>query len=98
MDFEELKRQHGEDAVKEAFMLGVIQGLKQAQEWRPIETAPKDLTAILGYFAVTDTHHWIDVCYFNELHGWMTLRRYGDDEEQIKPTHWIPLPSPPKEQ
>lgn len=32
MDFDELKEQHGDDAVEEAFMLGVVQGLKQAQE------------------------------------------------------------------
>lgn len=49
MDFEELKNQHGEDAVEEAFMLGVVQGLKQAQEWRPIEKAPHGKAVLVFY-------------------------------------------------
>lgn len=84
MDFEALKEQHGDDAVKEAFMLGVIQGLKQAQEWRPIETAPKDekikILVLLKSGSVIQAEYW---------DAWRPA--YFSDSE-LDPTHWMLQP------
>ena len=72
-------------------------------EWQPIETAPKDGTEILltdGAF--THCGRWYDknnpkypwkfldftYRWKDELNGWQD-NKYG-------PTHWMPLPEPPK--
>jgi len=80
-------------------------------EWMPIETAPKDGTEILGFRAdqgvfifrwATDEElaerdmHGDPVgdydedfaCWWHERLGWM--------EDELTPTHWMPLPEPPK--
>lgn len=73
--------------------------LKQATEWRPIETAPKDGTFILGYYSETTYPHeyvtryavvqWLPV---GDEHGeW-----FEDTGEVLWPTHWQPLPLPPR--
>ena len=70
--------------------------------WRPIETAPKDGTQILGF----DEWEGINVCYWIDCsevweqrdtkYGWA---RYYDSTEMsyvtFEPTHWQPLPEPP---
>jgi len=61
-------------------------------EWRPIETAPKDGTAVLGFQATPGDHeNRMAVCW-----------RYGKPETPLwmgegglMPTHWMPLPKPP---
>lgn len=59
-------------------------------KWEPISTAPKDGTWVLVYCGEIgkqmvgfncDDSYWESYPGFNE----------------IKPTHWIPLPKPPKE-
>jgi hypothetical protein len=60
-------------------------------EWQPIETAPKDGTAILCW----DGHNRVicrrDNGHFNVIH---------DSEDyhwsEYSPTHWQPLPAPPE--
>ena len=61
-------------------------------EWQPIETAPKDGTAILIHESGI-----VDVA------SWHTLKkcfcRYDDKERgvtQYEPSFWMPLPEPPK--
>jgi len=69
-----------------------------ADEWRQIETAPKDGTAILAY------EHWQGktggdryTAYWQECGHW-SLVRSGDysSDDRVYPTHWLPLPEPPK--
>lgn len=56
-------------------------------EWQPIETAPKDGTHVLGW-----CRHWgRDV---HEVYYWTGLNRW---QTTMQPTHWMPLPDPPKE-
>lgn len=79
-----------------------LQCLKAATTWRPIETAPKDGTAVLLFLEYTEcddgagrksTH--IDRCYWSDAEkgwdGYATSIRNG----YTTPTHWMPLPKPP---
>jgi hypothetical protein len=65
-----------------------ISTLLKEREWQPIETAPKDKGAILGFMwigdgAVTRVLHW------DEDDGWHS------DGHDYRPTHWMPLPPGP---
>ena len=67
-----------------------------AHGWRPIESAPRDGTAILGWadgsFAVV---HWVD---WGRGDGDWQLTETGSfaDDGPWWPTHWQPLPPPPE--
>lgn len=57
-------------------------------KWKPIETAPKDGTGILGFISET----WIEGIFWNGAE-WSYLcdgdiTPYG----RSQPTHWMPLP------
>lgn len=64
-------------------------------EWQPIETAPKDGTAILayapdigrGFYGVAQWAH-SDPDFPQTVPGWFW-------PFAIRPTHWMPLPPPP---
>jgi hypothetical protein len=60
-------------------------------EWQPIETAPKDDgTKILAWF--DEAEQIIILWWFNEM--W---RFQGSHVPPLPaPTHWMPLPEPPK--
>lgn len=74
-------------------------------DWQPIETAPKDGTAILTVVAGFEpsVSQWVDRkvkarwCIDPE-----TFMEQAHFEEyfwntRYEPTHWMPLPAPPKE-
>ena len=64
--------------------------LLEALAWRPIETAPKDKSSIL----IIDSENFITIGDFSEERGC-----FANTEECWKietPTHWMPLPEPPK--
>lgn len=80
-------------------------------KWLPIETAPKDGRLVLVSFgskgvravswdtpfhdvADEDTGLW---CVDDDKHGPYPLRGYSHNTPTA-PTHWQPLPNPPKEQ
>lgn len=63
-------------------------------EWQPIETAPKDGTAVLCFWTrsvyVDGRAYAIAQCHSGT---WVSV---DDDEvEYWEPTHWMPLPPPP---
>lgn len=60
--------------------------------WRPIATAPKDGTAILGWWA--GECMIVNWCVFIER--WESSHD-GEDLFMPEPTHWMPLPEGPKE-
>lgn len=78
--------------------------------WQPIETAPRDESDILVF--VPDPHHHLDdppgrmhvACWssylMGEERGWV-LDVDIDEGRCVfvgnEPTHWRPLPAPPKE-
>ena len=76
-----LTRRNIADALREARAMG--------PEWRDISEAPKDGTVFLGFFSNGEVH----VVYI--LEG--KCRRQMDKEDWEMPTHWTPLPAPPKE-
>lgn len=55
--------------------------------WRPIGTAPLNGTEIL----VWDSMRFADVAYWDPL-----SLRWTNGDHQLTPTHWMPLPEPPK--
>ena len=56
-------------------------------EWQPIETAPRDGQAILAW----DENETWEIAY-RQRGKW----RYGPKGYSFNPTHWMPLPDPPK--
>ena len=82
--------------------VGLLEVLLADQEWRPIETAPKDGTKVLVYDESYGLPQkaWFGKDHFDEEHeGWL----FGDGDDYscglyftpINPTHWMPLPKPP---
>jgi hypothetical protein len=67
-------------------------------QWKPIETAPKDGTEIL----VVDHHGEIQLVfwakYWRHSYDWCIKggeQEEGSDKTADNPTHWMPLPEPP---
>lgn len=87
------------DEIKKAFSLGdlahalndnmetILEALKLAQktQWRPISEAPKD-----GMFLGYNKEWYAPICVeYDECNGvWVEVW----DEEEVDPTHWMPLP------
>jgi len=77
-----------------------------APEWKLISEAPKDGTRILGY-AIADAEdtqpqiiQWDEdrACWVISWDGEPCTREsFGGDVPHNRPTHFMPLPSPPKE-
>jgi hypothetical protein len=62
-------------------------------EWQPIETAPKDGTDILVWMF---GNSMAVVFYDDNLdHPWHTMD--GPAYHKEAPTHWMPVPEPPKQ-
>lgn len=63
------------------------------QEWRPIETAPKDGTPFLVPMKSANYPNAQAICKWveNDKCFWT------DGNQRVTPTHWLPLPTPPKE-
>lgn len=64
-------------------------------EWQQINTAPQDTDVlvhdpIFGVF----TAQFLDGVWYRSLGGHLVSDEVGGDD--INPTHWMPLPEPPK--
>jgi len=69
-------------------------------KWQPIDTAPKDGTEIM-LCRLHVKKKWI--CTIGNRVGRHWLSNDGGDPEwssliSFKPTHWMPLPAPPKKE
>lgn len=60
-------------------------------EWQPIETAPKNL--VILYFPAAGSLRGTN----KPALGPMICVGFVADTPYRKPTHWMPLPAPPKE-
>lgn len=68
-------------------------------DWQPIETAPKDMSDIIvwGPDVPTQTAYWAPDWYGDKSKpGWMASNLDEEYGAFIHPTHWMPLPEPPK--
>jgi len=73
----------------------------EAPQWQPIETAPKDGTAILlGSRGGAWVGKWLPVYVsgYRPDNPWSSLMLNHDHmgEKRCKPTHWMPLPAAPR--
>ena len=65
--------------------------------WKLIETAPTDETAILGYQKITNEVWMIAPMYFKDGH-WLIFEHFTfNTEYDVSPTHWMKIPDPPIE-
>lgn len=78
--------------------------LREYQGWQPIETAPKDGTKVLlTNGSWVETARWANCDERFEGENWQWLLvdcedgYYNVTAEPNEPTHWMPLPEPPKE-
>lgn len=65
--------------------------LRAANTWQPIETAPMDGTPVLVFGGIA---YWRA-----DAHAWYTITgsAYPGRVIEWPVTHWMPLPTPPKE-
>lgn len=62
--------------------------------WKPIETAPKDGSVVLGYEAPDIVPmHWKNEDWQKGWH--LKTVVWGDESSEVHPTHWMPQPDPP---
>jgi len=63
-------------------------------EWQPIDTAPKDdgmPIIVYGLSEYHKTYEYVHLAYWkNYTESWWF------EGEEMYPTHWMPLPAPPK--
>lgn len=67
--------------------------------WQPIETAPKDGTWMIIFVADSPLYANPFMARWDKRPGggwWAGFDGYGEDDLVRAPTHWMPLPEPPK--
>ena len=65
-------------------------------EWQPIETAPRDGTEILLFDADTDPTIYVGGYDYDGRYWFYSELLAQDVVGEATPTHWMPLPEPPK--
>lgn len=75
---------------------------KGAEDWQPIETAPRDGTRIILLRKNGPVFGcWDDDRYSTKPRPYWThdqVRAFGNvDARKVPPTHWMPLPAPPRD-
>jgi hypothetical protein len=84
-----------------SYRLGQTWGRRGMKDWQPIETAPKDASQVLLWDGVAVSIGYRCNGHTKPYHA--TVRGedanwddYGGDPI-LSPTHWMPLPDPPKD-
>ena len=88
---------HRETAIRNRMLqedIAIAIAEARAQDWQPIETAPKDGSRIL----VKDRPHGLGMCVASA--GWRNDAPHLIEWQVVNdvvahPTHWMPLPKPP---
>lgn len=66
------------------------------QAWQPIETAPKDARAVIGFDPTREQLDSWDLGSV-EFMRWIDGAWLDPATHSMRPTHWLPLPDPPEE-
>ncbi|WP_420013308.1 DUF551 domain-containing protein [Tateyamaria sp.] len=74
-----------------AQMQGFHKGRDAARQWKPMETAPRDGTEILGYVGEGYVGGAVVLRFDLNTTSWLDW-----DDDAWEATHWMPLPSPPE--
>jgi hypothetical protein len=65
-------------------------------EWQPIETCQPDGRRVLGVVdGAVRFIYWGKTSHV-PIYGWNVCDQGAEDCELCEPTHWMPLPEPPK--
>ena len=77
--------------VREALQAALSPAAQAVDQWQPIETAPRDRTPFIAWFGdYAESGYFVDDGVFVWQH---------DGDSPIKsPTHWMPLPVPPRKE
>ena len=73
-----------------------IKRLEEAGVWQPIETAPTDMTWVIGYDAKDGEVGTIIFDLTGDVNDEDIHYEWTDGMRTWHPTHWMPLPEPPK--
>lgn len=99
---------YGRDPNEDLDLCDVCYWRKRAEafQWRPIETAPRDGTRILLYRPTAgEWGQFVFGKYENDEYAKKPKPHFRTDLERLwgvrsdresQPTHWMPLPEPPK--
>lgn len=85
-------------AIKIEKLQAELAALKAAQEWRGMESAPKDGTWVLVIDSEYGDHGGAFVARYTEAFSGSWLINTSHVPHVVYPTHWMPLPTPPQEQ
>jgi hypothetical protein len=67
-------------------------------DWQKIESAPKDGTFYLAVSSRSGFYATLNQPPGHERGAWYFLRgKWIGESDEYQPTHWMPLPQPPKE-
>ena len=91
-----LKDAKADNARLKAELEHIQAELQRLTTWQPIETAPRDGTAILGCqgWCIEVTAYHKGTKPYHRKEAWVVA---NDDEgyaQDFQPTHWMPLPNP----
>jgi len=73
-----------------------IKRLEEAGVWQPIETAPTDMTWVIGYDAKDGEVGTIIFDLTGDVDDEDVHYEWTDGMRTWNPTHWMPLPEPPE--
>jgi hypothetical protein len=69
----------------------------EASGWATIDSAPRDQRIIVWgtQTGLPDSKPFAAMAQFDSGLGWVTSDPTDNLKFQLRPTHWLPLPSPP---
>lgn len=90
----ELERMDTEHTLQIAKMNGYISHLEEERRWRKCsEEMPSNEQEVLVWLTAGGSHGFVLTSTYLDSQWY-----YGEDPQDCKPSHWMPLPSAPKEE
>lgn len=94
----EIIKQHGFAGLTPLYSQNeILKSLSLKNQWKPIETAPRDVEILVSNGKWQFVAQWVKNPYTDD-ERWMIARLENGESVLITdPTHWQPLPPPPKQ-